>query len=177
MIYIETCAAISIVTYGASPASGVINEGFGHKSWSQPIGFYYLSRFAAWIVLFFILNLLDVLREGPRSLVFGGIIVLTASLVYYYYVKRGLGDLFDHEMAAWRMKMDQVLERLDHAMGRRGVHVAVERSGKRVLFPLPPLSIAVAPGWLWTKIYVGPSTDKTEILVYRLERFVEAALE
>ena len=144
--------------------------------WSQPPDLYLLSGFVALMVLRFGMNIIDIVGEGPLALVFGVIIVLTVSFMLYYVVRRSLGDLYDHEMSYWKMEEDQVVMRIDAAMRARGVQVAVERKGDRVWFPLPPLSVVVAPGWWRTRIYVGPSTDETELLVERLENFVERTL-
>jgi len=141
------------------------------------LGLYLLSSSVAGMVLFLGVNIIDILREGPRALVYGGILVLTICFVVFYLIKRTLGDLYDHEMSHWKMEVDQVLGRLDAAMRARGVQVAAERKGDRVWFPLPPLSIVVAPGWWRTRVFVGPSTEENELLVWRLKAFVERALK
>ena len=137
---------------------------------------YLLGGFAACMVLSLGLEILEIIESSPWEVISIVVFLIAFFIVYYYIVKRILGDLYDHERSFWKMDVDQVLWRLDVAMRARGVQVAVERKGKRVWFPLPPLSIVVTPGWRWTWIYVGPSTDETDILVARLEAFVDRAL-
>ena len=144
--------------------------------WAQPIAGYLVGGYLAWMVLGLGLKIPEIFESSPWEVASVLVILIAFSIVYYYIIKRILGDLYDHERAFWRMEMDQVLWKLDVAMRARGVQVAVERKGDRVWFPLPPLSIVVAPGWRRTRIYVGPSTNETDILVARLETFVERAL-
>ncbi len=145
--------------------------------WYQPLEVYIFGGYGGCILLRFVLFIDEILEQGLMVLVYAVILVLAITLVFYYLVKRILGDLYDHELSYWNMEADQVVGRLDAAMKARGVHVVVERKRKRVWFPLQPLSVVVAPGyWRRTTIYVGPSTDETELLVERLEGFVERAL-
>jgi len=144
--------------------------------WSQPLGSFLLSRFTAGLIFLFILNILEFTREGVTNLFFVILSLVVVSIVYHLLIKWRLGELYDHEMSHWFMKRDEVLRRLDAAMRERGVQVAIQRDGNRATIPLPPLSIVVAPGWVRTKIFVGPSTDKTELLVWRLKAWIEVAL-
>jgi hypothetical protein len=102
--------------------------------------------------------------------------IIVIGVSAHYIAKRRFGDLYDHEMSRWSMEMDQVLGRIDVAMQSRGVRVATDRDGDRVTYPLPPLSIAVDRGWGGTRVFVGPSSEETELRVYRLKAFVEGAL-
>ena len=72
------------------------------------MGLHLLSYFVASMLFLFGLNIIDILREGPRALVYGGIMVLAISFWVSYLIKRTLGDLYDHEMSHWKMEVDQV---------------------------------------------------------------------
>jgi len=145
--------------------------------WSQPVGFFLFINLLGFATLAITLDLILYVTRGTRELAYGLGVALVVTVVGYGLYRSTKDELFDHLMSRWRMDVDQVQGRLEAAMWVRGVRVAVERDGDRVTYPLPPLSIVIAPGRWRTRVYVGPSTEDNELLVYRLEAFVERALK
>jgi hypothetical protein len=144
--------------------------------WSQPVAKELLLGLLAVILNSMGLPLFIFFIDGAELLAYAFIALVIVGVVAAFLGKWRFGNLYDHEMSWWSMEVDQVHKRLAAAMGARGVMVAVESDGDRVIYPLPPLSIAVAPGWRGTMVFVGPSFEDNELLVFRLKAFVERAL-
>ncbi len=143
--------------------------------WSQPVALVLLVELLN-LLIFFSSSIVLAAMEGPRWIIYLVILAIVVGVVAHYIGKWRFGELYDHEMSRWNMEMDQVLGRLDAAMLSRGVRVAADRDGDRVTYPLPPLSIAVDRGWWGTRVFVGPSYEDNELVVWKLKAFVERAM-
>ena len=144
--------------------------------WTLPLGRFYQRSYIGLLIIYFIFNILGYFSFGLTGvLITMGLSTLVVSLAYLL-MKWRLGDLHDYTVSRWRMDKDQVLRRLAQAMAARGVKPQLETKDERVLFLLPPMNIIVDRARWVTLVFVGPSTEETELLVERLEGFVEQAL-
>ena len=144
--------------------------------WSLPLGHNLLRSYIALLFFCSLFAIIDFLEYGLKAVLIAMMMSAIILLVGYLLMIHRLGDLHDHELSRWKMDKDQVLRRLAQAMAARGARPQLETKDEMVWFLLPPLSIVVGRAWWATTVYVGPSTDETELLVERLENFVERAL-
>lgn len=138
-----------------------------------------LPFFLIYSVVYFIVWFPGLVYEVVKSGLLALVIVIAfviGMFVLYTAMMKYHGDIVNHEVSRWRMPADEAARRLARAMAARGVRPPVERAGDRVTFDLPPLTIVVAPGQVWTRVMVGPSVDENELRVERLKAFVERVL-
>lgn len=95
---------------------------------------------------------------------------------YLFVITLRLPKVRNHFFSRWDMDKDWVARRIDTAMRRKGVNVVIGYKGDTVIFPLPPMSIVVAPERKKTTVYVGPVTDANPHRVEALKAFVDEAL-
>jgi len=145
-------------------------------SWTPPMWYVVLRNHIGLLVAFYIVDIIEMYEWGLIVvLIMMALSTLIVGVGYLAWMRR-IGKIHDHELSFWWIGHDAVLRKLAQAMVARGAKPPLEKDGKRVWFLLPPLSIVVEPGWLRTKVYVGPSTDETETTVKRLKGFVEQTL-
>ena len=133
----------------------------------------WVSLIVLLFIFFWIGGDFDILLGGAVLYLF--FFILTLAMISFSPLI-SLNMVSDHVFSRWDMDKDFVASRIDRALRYKDINVVIGYEEPIVIFPLPPLSVVVAPGRKRTKVYVGPVTGDNREKVEALKSFVERAL-
>jgi hypothetical protein len=144
--------------------------------WEGPVTRTFLDVYLA-IAATFILMVISFFVDGLFEIVISIIILLMFLFIPALFVLTWrLPKVRDFYMSRWLLDRDLVCWRIDMAIQKKGIRAIIGHDGSKVIFPLPPYSIIVAPGRRQTLVYVGPATEQNRARFEALKTFVESTL-